>query len=105
MREKFTWVDLAEREEKIEQVAVMSDEMEMYIDLHPLTNTTPYSVLESMSVAKAMVLFRQVGLRHLLIVPKYVAAGVSLLSISHSLELNVHIDNLHTHNTYKNTYI
>lgn len=76
VREKFNWVDLAEREGNIE-VAMTSDEMDMYIDLHPLTNTTPYTVLESMSVAKAMVLFRQVGLRHLLIVPKYVAAGVS----------------------------
>lgn len=76
VREKFNWVDLAKREGNIE-VAMTSDEMDMYIDLHPLTNTTPYTVLESMSVAKAMVLFRQVGLRHLLIVPKYVAAGVS----------------------------
>ncbi|KAL0351132.1 UNVERIFIED_CONTAM: Chloride channel protein CLC-b [Sesamum radiatum] len=51
--------------------------MEMYVDLHPLTNTTPYTVVESISVAKAMVLFRQVGLRHMLILPKYQAAGVS----------------------------
>ncbi|KAG2710597.1 hypothetical protein I3760_04G034600 [Carya illinoinensis] len=50
--------------------------MEMYVDLHPLTNTTTYTVMESMSVAKAMVLFRQVGLRHLLIVPKYEGARV-----------------------------
>ncbi|KAJ7974788.1 Chloride channel protein [Quillaja saponaria] len=77
VREKFTWVDLAEREGNIEEVAVTSQEMEMYVDLHPLTNTTPFTVLESISVAKAMVLFRQVGLRHLLIVPKYQAAGVS----------------------------
>lgn len=77
VREKFTWVELAEREGKIEEVAVTSEEMEMYVDLHPLTNTTPYTVRESMSVAKAMVLFRQLGLRHLLIVPKYAAAGVS----------------------------
>ncbi|KAJ0053700.1 hypothetical protein Pint_02987 [Pistacia integerrima] len=77
VREKFTWVELAEREGKIEGVAVTSDEMEMYIDLHPLTNTTPYTVMESMSVAKALVLFRQVGLRHMLIVPKYEAAGAS----------------------------
>lgn len=77
VREKFSWVELAEREGKIEEVAVTSEEMEKYIDLHPLTNTTPYTVIESMSVAKAMVLFRQVGLRHLLVVPKYEAAGVS----------------------------
>ncbi|KAF8013131.1 hypothetical protein BT93_I1109 [Corymbia citriodora subsp. variegata] len=77
VRERFTWIDLAEREGKIEEVAVTRDEMEMYVDLHPFTNTTPYTVVESMSVAKAMVLFRQVGLRHMLIVPKYQVAGVS----------------------------
>ncbi|KAA0056578.1 hypothetical protein IC582_004410 [Cucumis melo] len=76
VREKFTWVELAEREGKIEELVVTKEEMEMYVDLHPLTNTTPYTVMESMSVAKALVLFRQVGLRHLLIVPKYEAAGV-----------------------------
>lgn len=77
VRERFSWIDLAEREGKIEEVAVTRDEMEMYVDLHPFTNTTPYTVVESMSVAKAMVLFRQVGLRHMLILPKYQAAGVS----------------------------
>lgn len=53
VREKFTWVELAESEGKIEGVSVTRDEMEMYVDLHPLTNTTPYMVMESMSVAKA----------------------------------------------------
>ncbi|XP_027349678.1 chloride channel protein CLC-b-like isoform X2 [Abrus precatorius] len=65
VREKFTWIELAEREGSIEEVAVTSEEMEMFVDLHPLTNTTPFTVLESMSVAKAMILFRQVGLRHM----------------------------------------
>ncbi|KAL3653816.1 hypothetical protein CASFOL_003497 [Castilleja foliolosa] len=73
--EKFTSIDLAERGATIQEVAVSKDEMDMYVDLHPLTNTTPYTVVESMSVAKAMVLFRQVGLRHMLILPKYQAAG------------------------------
>ncbi|KAK4417891.1 Chloride channel protein CLC-b [Sesamum alatum] len=77
VREKFSSIDLAERGATIEEVTVTKDEMEMYVDLHPLTNTTPYTVVESMSVAKAMVLFRQVGLRHMLILPKYQAAGVS----------------------------
>ncbi|KAG9157749.1 hypothetical protein Leryth_017855 [Lithospermum erythrorhizon] len=76
VREKFTWVDLAERWGKIEEIAVTKDEMEMYVDLHPLTNTTPFTVVESISVAKALVLFRQVGLRHLLILHKYQATGV-----------------------------
>lgn len=52
----------------------------MFVDLHPLTNTTPYTVLESMLVAKAVILFRQARLRHLLVVPKYQASGVSLSS-------------------------
>ncbi|KAK4477317.1 hypothetical protein RD792_016534 [Penstemon davidsonii] len=77
VREKFTAIDLAERGGKIEEEILTNDEMEMYADLHPLTNTTPYTVVESMSVAKAMVLFRQVGLRHMLILPKHQAARVS----------------------------
>ena len=89
VREKFTWVELAEREGKIEELAVKKEEMDMYVDLHPLTNTTPYTVMESMSVAKALVLFRQVGLRHLLIVPKYEAAGVSFCSSSPPSSLHI----------------
>ncbi|KAK3033479.1 hypothetical protein RJ639_033083 [Escallonia herrerae] len=77
VREKFAWVDMAERWGKTEEVAVTNEEMEMYVDLHPLINTTPYTVAESMSVAKALVLFRQVALRHMLVLPKYQAAGVS----------------------------
>ncbi|KAJ8634248.1 hypothetical protein MRB53_027584 [Persea americana] len=77
VREQFTSVDLAERDQKIDEVVLTEGEMDMYIDLHPFTNSTPYTVVESMSVAKAVVLFRQVGLRHVLIVPKYQAAGMS----------------------------
>lgn len=77
--ESFTSVDLAERGRTIEEVEVSDEEMEMYVDLHPFTNTTPYTVVETMSVAKAAVLFRQVGLRHLLIVPKYQVTGVSYI--------------------------
>ncbi|XP_071731264.1 chloride channel protein CLC-a-like [Rutidosis leptorrhynchoides] len=76
VREKFTWVDVAERWGTIEEVAVTKEEMEMYVDLHPITNTTPYTVVETMSVAKALVQFRQVGLRHMLVLPKYNGAGV-----------------------------
>jgi len=82
VREKFSWVELAEREENIEDViGITKEEMEMFVDLHPLTNTTPFIVLESMSVAKARILFRQVGLRHMLVVPKYQASGVSSLNM------------------------
>eukprot|EP01018_Ginkgo_biloba_P035624 Gb_17660 [translate_table: standard] len=54
---------------KIEEIEISMEEQEMYIDLHPFTNTSPYTVVETMSLAKALVLFRQVGLRHLCVVP------------------------------------
>ncbi|KAK1369766.1 Chloride channel protein [Heracleum sosnowskyi] len=77
VREKFTSVDLAERRVKIEEVAVTKDDMEMYVDLHPLTNTTAYTVVETVSVAKSLGLFREVGLRHMLVLPKFQGSGVS----------------------------
>ncbi|XP_010529978.1 PREDICTED: chloride channel protein CLC-c [Tarenaya hassleriana] len=55
---------------KIEDLEISEEEMEMYVDLHPITNTSPYTVVETMSLAKAAILFRQLGLRHLCVVPK-----------------------------------
>ncbi|XP_062093996.1 chloride channel protein CLC-c-like isoform X2 [Humulus lupulus] len=55
---------------KLVDLDITEVEMEMYVDLHPVTNTSPYTVVETMSLAKAAVLFRQLGLRHLLVVPK-----------------------------------
>ncbi|KAK9134150.1 hypothetical protein Syun_013480 [Stephania yunnanensis] len=55
---------------KIEDLDISAEEMEMYVDLHPITNTSPYTVVESMSLAKAALLFRELGLRHLCVVPK-----------------------------------
>ncbi|VFQ77174.1 unnamed protein product [Cuscuta campestris] len=56
--------------DRIEDIMLTDEEMEMYIDLHPFTNASPYTVLETMSLSKAHTLFRQVGLRHLLVVPQ-----------------------------------
>lgn len=55
---------------KLEDLDIKDEEMEMYVDLHPITNTSPYTVVETMSLAKAAVLFRQLGLRHLCVIPK-----------------------------------
>ncbi|KAM1135575.1 hypothetical protein ACFX19_045252 [Malus domestica] len=55
---------------KLEDLDVQEEEMEMYLDLHPITNTSPYTVVETMSLAKAAIFFRALGLRHLLVVPK-----------------------------------
>lgn len=71
---KFSSVDFAKngsgRCENIDDVELSEEEMEMFIDLHPFTNASPYTVVETMSLAKALLLFREVGLRHLLVIPK-----------------------------------
>jgi chloride channel 7 len=65
---------------KLEDLDIKEEEMEMYVDLHPITNSSPYTVVETMSLAKAALLFREVGLRHLLVVPK--TPGVTSPSLS-----------------------
>ncbi|KAK2644898.1 hypothetical protein Ddye_020093 [Dipteronia dyeriana] len=56
--------------DNIEDIDISSEEMDMFLDLHPFTNASPYTVVETMSLAKALTLFREVGLRHLLVIPK-----------------------------------
>jgi chloride channel 7 len=70
--------------ESIEDLKLSEEEMEMYVDLHPFTNTSPYTVVETMSLAKALILFREVGLRHLLVIPKL--TSVSELNFFSALE-------------------
>ncbi|KAF9596629.1 hypothetical protein IFM89_012752 [Coptis chinensis] len=71
---QFTANDFSKRSsgkgDRIEDIEVSEEEMEMFIDLHPFTNTSPYTVVETMSLAKALTLFRESGLRHLLVIPK-----------------------------------
>ncbi|XP_042516974.1 chloride channel protein CLC-c-like [Macadamia integrifolia] len=55
---------------KLEDLDITEEEMEMYVDLHPISNASPYTVVETMSLAKAALLFRELGLRHLCVVPK-----------------------------------
>ncbi|XP_072998583.1 chloride channel protein CLC-c-like [Typha latifolia] len=55
---------------KLEELEVGEEEMDMYVDLHPIINRSPYTVVETMSLAKAAVLLRELGLRHLCVVPK-----------------------------------
>jgi chloride channel 7 len=58
------------KHDRIDDIELSAEELEMFVDLHPFTNTSPYTVLETMSLAKALVLFRELGLRHLLVLPK-----------------------------------
>ncbi|KAJ6796043.1 putative chloride channel-like protein CLC-g [Iris pallida] len=56
--------------DSIEDICLTAEEMDMFLDLHPFTNSSPYTVVETMSLAKALLLFRELGLRHLLVIPK-----------------------------------
>lgn len=58
------------RRVKIEDLEISSEELDMYLDLRLVTNTSPYTVLETMSLAKAFTLFRQLGLRHLCVMSR-----------------------------------
>ena len=72
---------------KVEDLEIEEEEMEMFVDLHPITNTSPYTVVETMSLAKAALLFRELGLRHLCVVPKAPGVSTKYRSISPSLSL------------------
>ncbi|XP_068648033.1 chloride channel protein CLC-d isoform X2 [Aristolochia californica] len=54
----------------IEDIHLTPDDLEMYIDLAPFLNPSPYVVPEDMSMAKVYNLFRQLGLRHIFVVPR-----------------------------------
>ncbi|KAJ9154332.1 hypothetical protein P3X46_027681 [Hevea brasiliensis] len=54
----------------IEDIHLSSDDLEMYIDLAPFLNPSPYVVPEDMSLTKVYNLFRELGLRHIFVVPR-----------------------------------
>lgn len=54
----------------IDDIHLSSDDLEMYIDLAPFLNPSPYIVPEDMSLTKVYNLFRQLGLRHIFVVPR-----------------------------------
>ncbi|GKV42765.1 hypothetical protein SLEP1_g50139 [Rubroshorea leprosula] len=54
----------------IDDIHLSSDDLEMYIDLAPFLNPSPYVVPEDMSLTKVYNLFRQLGLRHVFVVPR-----------------------------------
>ncbi|RZR83501.1 hypothetical protein BHM03_00010112 [Ensete ventricosum] len=55
---------------QLQDLSILEEEMDMFVDLHPITNKSPYTVVETMSLAKAAILFRELGLRHLCVMPK-----------------------------------
>lgn len=54
----------------VTDVYLTPEELEMYLDLEPFVNPSPYIVPEDMSLTKVYNLFRQLGLRHVFVVPR-----------------------------------
>ncbi|KAH7440920.1 hypothetical protein KP509_03G016200 [Ceratopteris richardii] len=54
----------------LQDIYLTPEEMALYIDLEPFVNPSPYIVPEDMSLTKVYNLFRQLGLRHVLVVPR-----------------------------------
>ncbi|KAF5752283.1 chloride channel protein CLC-d [Tripterygium wilfordii] len=54
----------------IDDIHLSGDDMEMYIDLALFLNPSPYIIPEDMSLTKVYNLFRQLGLRHIFVVPR-----------------------------------
>lgn len=54
----------------MQDIHLTSAEYSMYIDLSQFVNPSSYTVQENMSLTKVYALFRQLGLRHLCVVPR-----------------------------------
>ncbi|XP_078435555.1 chloride channel D isoform X2 [Wolffia australiana] len=54
----------------LEDIFLTEDDLSMFIDLAPFVNPSPYVVPEDMSLAKVYNLFRQLGLRHIFVIPR-----------------------------------
>lgn len=54
----------------VQDILLTPEEMDLYLDLEPFVNPSPYIVPEDMSLTKVYNLFRQLGLRHVLVVPR-----------------------------------
>ncbi|KAF3776378.1 Chloride channel protein [Nymphaea thermarum] len=54
----------------VDEIQLDQEDLDMYIDLAPFLNPSPYIVPEDMSLAKVYNLFRQLGLRHIFVVPR-----------------------------------
>eukprot|EP00241_Pyramimonas_parkeae_P016914 CAMPEP_0114281078 /NCGR_PEP_ID=MMETSP0059-20121206/2786_1 /TAXON_ID=36894 /ORGANISM="Pyramimonas parkeae, Strain CCMP726" /LENGTH=755 /DNA_ID=CAMNT_0001401535 /DNA_START=189 /DNA_END=2456 /DNA_ORIENTATION=- len=64
------WKAVSTRGLSVADVNLETADMDLYLDLAPYVNPSPYVVQEDMSLNKAYQLFRQLGLRHLAVVPK-----------------------------------
>eukprot|EP00898_Chlorokybus_atmophyticus_P007736 jgi/Chlat1/7964/Chrsp69S07401 len=54
----------------VDDLALSGEDLDMYLDIGPFVNTTPYSVSADASLTKVYAIFRTLGLRHLLVVPR-----------------------------------
>lgn len=79
----------------IEDIDISEEEQDMYIDLHPLCNTSPYTVAETSSLEKAFFLFRNLGLRHLCVMPKELGRAPIVGILTRHDFMPAHIFGLH----------
>ncbi|KAI5067427.1 hypothetical protein GOP47_0017955 [Adiantum capillus-veneris] len=74
LEESFQFIECGKPEKgasaMIADVKITAKEQQMFVDLHPYANTSPYTIVDSTSLSKAYSLFRRLGLRHLCVVPK-----------------------------------
>jgi len=66
---KFTKLEF-KKGVKIHDIQLDIGEEKRFLDLHPITNTSPCRVVETMSSTKVYTLFQQLGLCHLCVMPK-----------------------------------
>lgn len=79
----------------IEDIDISEEEQDMYIDLHPFCNTSPYTVVETSSLEKAFFLFRNLGLRHLCVMPKELGSAPIVGILTRHDFMPAHIFGLH----------
>ncbi|KAJ7525062.1 hypothetical protein O6H91_17G034700 [Diphasiastrum complanatum] len=81
----------------IEDIEVTPEEEDMYVILHPIINASPYTVLDTMSLAKAYTLFRQLGLRHICVMPRKPEGEPILGILTRHDFMHDHLLSIHPH--------
>lgn len=73
-------IPVSTEELAVDSVALNLSEEQTYVDLQPFTDTSTYTVVDSMSLEKAFTLFRKVGLRHLCVIPR-LESGIPIIGM------------------------
>ena len=85
LRSNPTWPSFVSRADyprfpDLDDFDVPVEDFDKFIDLGPYLNPTPYVVSQESTLARIFRLFRTMGLRHLMVVNKYVHTAIPILS-------------------------